>query len=68
MTIYCLLHTSQVDGLPIQATCTLKTDTFRVTIAVMRKTKLVDVGEATHASEGTYCTYQIPPPCLPTQN
>jgi hypothetical protein len=35
---------------------------------VMRKTKLVDVGEATHASEGTYCTYQIPPPCLPTQN
>ena len=25
---YCLLHTSQVDCLPIQATCTLKTDTF----------------------------------------
>ena len=29
VTIYCLLHTSHVDCLPIQATCTLATDTFR---------------------------------------
>ena len=32
---YCLLHTSQVDCLLIHSTCTLKTDTFRVTTTAL---------------------------------